>query len=169
MEKLLESIIFKLQAAQYHYERTQTCLNNPEHFMDPEERLLSLSCEIIAMMLSLQSAIELTKKYSDEQKDSEIKRKYQHLFAISEYLRDFCNYTKHHNIIKTEEQHSLHCGDDVFASTNTVNIVYFIIDEFNYEFKKNKRHHLKRVIDPYFFDDYKQINDQILEIIKVSE
>lgn len=167
-ENLLYSIRFKLQAAKYHYDRAQSCLYTPpSQFDDPNKQLLTLSCEITAMMLTLQSATELTRNFAKPY--IRLRFKSDQLFSKSEYIRDFCNFTKHQNIIRTEQTHSLYCGD-FFASSTAVNTTYFVVDEFFYKFvfrhKEIERTHPKQTIDPNFFDShYKEIRERICEII----
>lgn len=155
----LESLEFKLKSAEYHFSQTISAIHNNE-FKNETEHLVAVSSEFTAMMLVLQSSLDIlaqwvnaklklshNSKYLDFNKllkskvilNQELENMLINFESnnITKYLRDYCNTVKHRNIIKIVEQPELYPSKYTFPSKHLLTGRQFIINRFKSYAERN--------------------------------
>ncbi|MFC6038441.1 hypothetical protein ACFPYN_03130 [Paenisporosarcina macmurdoensis] len=115
---------FKLKSADYHYKQCIDAETNPNLFEDTDQQIIATSSEFTAMMLVYQSTLDLLAQFINRhrhlklsssslyfstvminvEKIPDMKESLNNLNANAIYLIDYCNTTKHRNLIKISEQ-----------------------------------------------------------------
>lgn len=116
---------FKLKSADYHYKKCFDSETNPIQFEEgTDHQIIAASSEFTAMMLVYQSTLDLLAQFINKhrhlklarsslyfstimnnvEKIPDMQESLNNLNANAKYLIDYCNTTKHRNLIEISEQ-----------------------------------------------------------------
>jgi len=162
MSDLVESIQFKLKSAKYHHDRCFEVLNKPILFDNDEDRIVAISSELTAMMLTFQSIIDLLAQLINSKRNlkldpgnlyfsrlnlkspeiKDIKETIDGLQSSSHYLFAYCNTVKHRNLIKVSDEWT-------FISPGMSNQQYYV-DSFERNRIKYERKNVNSILHEIF-------------------
>lgn len=174
MGSFIESLDFKLKLAQYHRDKCFEAVDQPTLFDSDESRLIAVSAEFTAMMLTFQSTIDiLGQLINDKRKLGFSKDKMYFSWIMNrdffdstdkleglkelllklnperKYIFDYCNTIKHQNLIYLQEESS-------FVSMYQ-SVQYFCIESF--------RRHKEKIINDILFGSHNTLQEDITKIM----
>ena len=172
MNDLVESIQFKLKSAKYHHDRCFEVLTRPILFNNDDDRIVAISSEFTAMMLTFQSIIDLlaqlinskrnlklnskTLYFSDLHLHPEIKDLKEIIDDLqkhSRYLFAYCNTVKHRNLVKVSDEWA-------FVSP-TMAIQQFYVDSF----ERGRTKYERKNVNVLFRETYDIMSNEINQIL----
>ncbi len=175
-ETYRESLNFRLGCAKYHYD----IVENLSKQSNVEDMQVPISAEFIAMMLALQSSLDilaqcinyatrpdchegkisfqrLYEKLNELNLEPDIKEGIKCLYDETRYLNAFCNVSKHRKMIKISDQ----CA--FIAPWQPVQ--YLVIEGFEYHNQEFKQKDLINVTK----DTFHLLHDKLKDIILLIE
>jgi hypothetical protein len=169
-----DSLDFKLKIAQYHRDKCFEAVDRPRLFDSNESRLIAVSAEFTAMMLTFQSSIDIVGQLINDKRNLDFSKDRMYFSWIMErdffdstdkleglkelllklnhekkYIFDYCNTIKHQNLIYLQEESS-------FVSMYQ-SVQYYCIKSF--------RHHKEKIINDILFGSYNTLQENITKIM----
>ncbi|WNF35253.1 hypothetical protein RJD24_12335 [Bacillaceae bacterium IKA-2] len=171
----LESLQFKLKSAEYHNKKGKESLHKYGLFEKEEDGMVALSSELTAMMLTLHSLLDILAQYINEKREMGLpseKLYFTWLFnnqdkiidllpllnklrEQSEYITDYCNYSKHQNLIALSDYWTF--------LTTCQPTKYHIITPF----KKGTREHTAKHVTELIYKDYESFTSVLEDLIEI--